>query len=94
MFGFAVKTPQLVMIGGQEHRFAHAGRTKDDRRRAQLHGRPGLKAGNFKRAQLARFIDDGLSFIILMNLDDVDRYSIQNGLAALYLPASTSSPIR
>lgn len=51
-------------------------------------GGPGI------RTVFARFIDDGLSFIILMNLDDVDRYSIQNGLAALYLPASTSSPIR
>ena len=45
-------------------------------------GGPGI------RTVFARFVDDRLSFIILINLDDVDRYSIQEGLAALYLPAS------
>ncbi|HET6891503.1 MAG TPA: serine hydrolase, partial [Pyrinomonadaceae bacterium] len=45
-------------------------------------GGPGI------RTVFARFLDDRLTFIILMNLDDVDRYSIQDGLAAIYLPAS------
>ena len=49
-------------------------------------GAPGV------RAVFARFVDERLTFVILMNLDDVDRYSIQEGLAALFLPASTSRP--
>ena len=38
------------------------------------------------RSEFARFVDDRLTIIFLMNLDDVDRLSILYGLAALYLP--------
>jgi CubicO group peptidase (beta-lactamase class C family) len=38
------------------------------------------------RAAFARFVDDGLTIIVLMNLDDVDRDTIVNGIAAFYLP--------
>jgi CubicO group peptidase (beta-lactamase class C family) len=41
------------------------------------------------RAEFARFVDDRLTIIFLMNLDDVDRHSILYGLAALYLPTPT-----
>ena len=41
------------------------------------------------RSEFARFVDDRLTIIFLMNRDDVDRFSILYGLAALYLPAST-----
>jgi len=41
------------------------------------------------RSEFARFVDDRLTIIFLMNLDDVDRFPILYGLAALYLPAST-----
>ena len=41
------------------------------------------------RSEFARFVDDRLTIIFLMNLDDVDRFPILHGLAALYLPAST-----
>jgi D-alanyl-D-alanine carboxypeptidase len=51
-------------------------------------GGPGI------RTVFARFVDERLTFIILMNLDDVDRYAIQDGLAALYLPVSASSRTR
>jgi len=40
------------------------------------------------RATFARFVDDRLTIIALMNLDDVDVDSIVNGVAALYVPSS------
>ena len=39
------------------------------------------------RAAFARLVDDQLSFIVLMNLDDVDVDSILQGIAALYVAA-------
>lgn len=39
------------------------------------------------RARFARLVDDHLTIIVLMNLDDVDVNSIVEGVAALYLPA-------
>ena len=41
------------------------------------------------RSEFARFVDDRLTIIFLMNCDDVDRFSILYGLAALYLSPST-----
>jgi len=43
---------------------------------------PGFRAG------FARFVEDRLTVIVLMNLDDVDIDSILNGVAALYLGGS------
>jgi hypothetical protein len=40
------------------------------------------------RAEFARFVDDRLTIIVLMNLDDVDVDSILHGIAQLYLPPS------
>jgi CubicO group peptidase (beta-lactamase class C family) len=40
------------------------------------------------RAEFARFVDDRLTIIILMNLDDVDKDSILYGVAGFYLPAA------
>jgi hypothetical protein len=37
------------------------------------------------RAEFARFVDDRLTIIILMNLDDVDKDSILYGVAGFYL---------
>jgi len=37
------------------------------------------------RADIARFVDDGVTIIVLMNLDDVDIDRIIDGLAAVYL---------
>ena len=37
------------------------------------------------RSDIARFIDDGLTIIVLMNLDDVNIDAIVGGLAAAYL---------
>jgi CubicO group peptidase (beta-lactamase class C family) len=45
-------------------------------------GMPGFRAG------FARFVDQGLTIIVLMNLDDVDLDSIVRGVAQLYLPAA------
>jgi len=39
------------------------------------------------RAEFARFVDDRLTIILLMNLDDVDKDSIVQGVAVFYLPA-------
>jgi CubicO group peptidase (beta-lactamase class C family) len=38
------------------------------------------------RADIARFVDAGVTIIVLMNLDDVDIDAIVNGLATLHLP--------
>jgi CubicO group peptidase (beta-lactamase class C family) len=46
------------------------------------------------RTQFARFLDDRLSIVVFMNLDDVDIESIWRGVAALYLPASTPGRAR
>ena len=40
------------------------------------------------RAEFARFVDDRLTIIILMNLDDVDKDSILYGVAGFYLPVT------
>jgi len=57
-------------------------------RRAVYHwgGMPGFRAG------FARFVDDQLTIIILMNLDDVDVETIVKGIAALCLPRPTQAP--
>jgi CubicO group peptidase (beta-lactamase class C family) len=39
------------------------------------------------RAMLAKFIDDGLTIVMLMNLDDVDIFPLMRGVATQYLPA-------
>jgi hypothetical protein len=44
--------------------------------------------------KFARFVDDRLTIIVLMNLDYVDVDSIVYGIAALYLPAPTPSRTR
>jgi hypothetical protein len=43
------------------------------------------------RAEFARFIDDRVTIILLMNLDDVDWQTIVRGVAALHLPAAAPS---
>ncbi len=43
---------------------------------------PGFRSG------FARFVDDQLTVIVLMNAEDMDRDAIVNGIAALYLPAA------
>jgi hypothetical protein len=42
------------------------------------------------RAGFARLVDDQLTIIVFMNLDDVDLDSIVHDIAALYLPAQPS----
>lgn len=44
------------------------------------------------RAAFARFVDEGLSIIILMNLSDVDIAAITFGVARLYLPVTPAPP--
>ncbi len=39
------------------------------------------------RSDIARFVDDGLTIIVLMNLDDVDIDAIIAAVASVYLPA-------
>jgi CubicO group peptidase (beta-lactamase class C family) len=38
------------------------------------------------RGEFSRFVDDGVSVIVLMNLDDVDVETIVSGVARFYLP--------
>ena len=42
-------------------------------------------------AEFARFVDDRLTVVVLMNLDDADVESLAHGIAALYLPAPVPS---
>jgi D-alanyl-D-alanine carboxypeptidase len=44
------------------------------------------------RAMFARYLNDRVTVIVLMNLDDVDQRSIVQGIAELYLAASTGQP--
>jgi len=44
------------------------------------------------RADIARFVDESLTIVVLMNLDDVDIDGILGGVAAIYLPARV--PVR
>jgi hypothetical protein len=46
------------------------------------------------RDQFARFLDDRLSIIVVMNLDDVDIDSICRGIADLYLPSPRPAEAR
>ena len=55
-------------------------------------GHPGGMPG--ARADLARFVDDDSTIIVLMNLDDVDINAIVRGVATLYLPARVPSDSR
>jgi len=60
---------------------------QDDHRVVQHNGgMPGF------RSAFARFVDDKLSIIVLMNLDDADPDPIVRGVAALHLPVA--APIR
>lgn len=43
------------------------------------------------RADIARFVDDGITIILTMNLDDVDINALVTGVAALYLPTRAPS---
>jgi hypothetical protein len=43
-------------------------------------------------SQFVRYIDDGISVIMLTNGTDVDSGAIANGLARLYLPAPATKP--
>ena len=43
------------------------------------------------RTKFARFVDDGLTIIVLANLDDMDVDSIVYGIAGLYFPPPTPS---
>ncbi|MGH9861195.1 MAG: serine hydrolase domain-containing protein, partial [Candidatus Acidiferrales bacterium] len=74
---------------GASHPYGFGWSLAEIRGRKVVHhtgGMPGFRAG------FMRFLDsDRLTVIVLMNLDDVDITSIVNGLAALYLPAPTSS---
>ena len=46
------------------------------------------------RADISRFVDDGLTIILVMNLDDVDINAIVAGVAKLYLPARVPASSR
>ncbi|WP_419161152.1 serine hydrolase domain-containing protein [Candidatus Palauibacter sp.] len=46
------------------------------------------------RSTMARFVDEGLTIVILMNLNDADVGAILNGVASFYLPAPNSNASR
>ena len=46
------------------------------------------------RSQFARFVDDRVSVIVLINAEDVDRDSVVRGIADFYLPVLTPAGAR
>ena len=81
----------VKLNNGTSYPYGFGWQLGDNRGRKLVHhsgGMPGF------RAKFARFVDDRLTIIVLMNLDDVDVDSIVYGIAALYLPAATPSQAR
>jgi D-alanyl-D-alanine carboxypeptidase len=73
----------VTLNDGTSHPYGFGWELGSFRDRKLIHhggGMPGF------RSEFARFVDDRLTIIFLMNLDDVDRFPILFGLAALYLP--------
>ncbi len=69
--------------GGTTSGYGYGWQLVTNRGRTQVyHGGGGPGA----RASFARFLEDRLSIIVLINMDDVDIDTIVQGLAALYLP--------
>lgn len=82
----AMWTP-VTLGDGSPHAFGLGWQLAEENgRRVAYHtgGMTGFRAG------FARFVDDGLSVVVLMNLDDVDPHAILFGVARLYLPESGS----
>jgi hypothetical protein len=80
-------TPVKLSNGGS-HPYGFGWQLGEQRGRRLVHhsgGMPGF------RARFARYLDDRLTIIVLMNLDDVDVEAIVQGIAALYLPAPTGT---
>jgi CubicO group peptidase (beta-lactamase class C family) len=69
--------------GGGSHGYGLGWQLESHRGRRLVHhggGMPGFGA------EFARYVDDRLTIIILINLDDADEDSIARGVASLYLP--------
>lgn len=56
----------------------------------EINGRKRIGHGgslNGFKSFYARFVDDGITVIVMTNLDQVDFYAFSNGIAAQYIPA-------
>jgi CubicO group peptidase (beta-lactamase class C family) len=71
----------IALNDGQSHPYGFGWQLGSGRRRLVYHGggMPGFQS------EFARFVDDGLSIVVLMNLDDADPMAIMMGVAELYL---------
>jgi CubicO group peptidase (beta-lactamase class C family) len=61
-----------------------------------VRGRPVVRHGGSVigfRSEFARFVDDRLTIILLMNLHDVDWQTIVRGIAAVYLPPANAGGV-
>ena len=73
----------VKLNGGRSHGYGLGWQLDSHSGRRLVHhggGMPGFGA------EFARFVDDGLTVIILINLDDADEDSIARGVASLHLP--------
>ena len=75
--------PPVTLNNGTSHPYGFGwelGSFRGHRLVSHSGGLPGF------RAQVARFVDDKLTIIVLMNLDDVDPQAILGGVATFFLP--------
>ena len=72
---------------GKTHGYGFGWQTGSFRGHRLVHHSGGMPGA---RSSFARFPDDRLSIVVLMNLDDVDVETIVQGVAELYLPAASA----
>jgi D-alanyl-D-alanine carboxypeptidase len=78
----------VTLNDGSSHPYGFGWMVAEVRGHRFVHHRGGMPGF---RADIARFVDEGLTIIVLMNLDDVDIDTIVRGLANIYLPARAPS---
>ncbi len=81
----------VTLNDGTSHPYGFGWQLGEFRGRKLVHHSGGLPGF---RAKFARLVNERLTIIVLMNLDDVDVDSIVYGIAALYLPAPAPSRTR
>ena len=76
----------VTLRGGTTHPYGFGWQIDAVNGRKRVHHSGGMTGF---RANFSRFLDDRLTIVVLMNLDDVDIDAIVHGLARIHLPASS-----
>ena len=75
----------VTLSGGSTAPYGFGWQLSSFKGRRRIHHSGGMPG---TRTEFARFPDDRLTIIVLMNLDDADVDSVVTGIAALYLPVA------